>query len=206
MAPKPANLSFEEAAVVPLGALEALHALTRANLQPGQQVLIVGAGGAIGTYAVQIARHFGAEVTGVDKPGKLEMLRGLGAGQVIDYTREDFTQNGRKYDVILDTISKSPFFGSLSSLNENGTYVNANPGLLGGLWLRWFARNSSKRVLRWSSPYAAKKLLEVKALIEAGTIKPVIDRRYTFEQVAEAHRYVDSGEKKGTVIVTVRSE
>ena len=206
MAPKPVNLSYEEAAAVPFGALEALHALKKVNPQPGQQILIVGAGGAIGTYAVQIARHYGAEVTGVDKPGKLEMLRALGARQVIDYTREDFTQNGHKYDVILDTISKSPFFGSLKSLNENGAYLNANSGLLGGLWLRLFARKSSKRVMMWSAGYTIKNLLEVKALIETGTIKPIIDRRYSFEQVVEAHRYVDTGQKKGAVVVTVVSQ
>ena len=206
LAPKPANLSYEEAAAVPFGALEALHALQKANLQPGQQVLIVGAGGAIGTYAVQLARHYGAEVTGVDKPGKLEMLRALGAGQVIDYTRENFTQNGCQYDVILDTISKSPFFSSLKSLKENGAYLNAKPGLVGSLWLRLFAKKSSKRVIKWSWGCTTKKLLEVKALVEAGTIQPVIDRRYTFEQVVEAHRYVDTGQKKGTVVLTVASQ
>jgi NADPH:quinone reductase-like Zn-dependent oxidoreductase len=206
LAPKPVNLSYEEAAAVPFGALEALHALKKVNLQPGQQILIVGAGGAIGTYAVQLARHYGAEVTGVDKPGKLEMLRALGAGQVIDYTRKNFTQNGRQYDVILDTINKSPFFGSFKSLKENGTYLNANPGLAGSLWLHLFAKKSSKRVIRWSAGYTTQKLLEVKALVEAGTIQPVIDRRYPFEQVVEAHRYVDTGQKKGTVVRTVVSQ
>jgi NADPH:quinone reductase-like Zn-dependent oxidoreductase len=132
LAQKPTNLSYEEAAALPFGGLEALHSLRTASIQRGQRVLIVGAGGSIGTYAVQFSKLYGAEVTDVDKPGKLEMLRSIGADHVIDYTREDFTRNGQSYDVILDTIGKSPFAGSLRSLRENGTYLNGNPGLFGG--------------------------------------------------------------------------
>lgn len=204
MAPKPVNLSMEEAAAVPFGALEALHALRQAYIQPGKKVLIVGAGGTIGTYAVQLAHYYGAEVTGVDSATKLEMLTTIGASHVIDYAREDFTKNGQLYDVIQDTIDKSPFFGSLKSLNENGIFLNANPGLLGRLWLTLFANKSSKKVVRWSSGYSTKTLLTVKELVEAGTIKPVIDRRYSLEQMADAHRYVESGQKKGNVIAVVR--
>jgi NADPH:quinone reductase-like Zn-dependent oxidoreductase len=203
MGKKPANISYEEAAAVPFGGLEALHAIRQANIQRGQKVLIVGAGGSIGTYAVQLAKHYGAEVTGVDKPGKLEMLRSIGADHVVDYTREDFTRSGQAYDIILDTAGKSSFSGSLRSVRENGTYLNANPGLLGGVRMRWLSKGSSKRVIPWTAGYTAKNLLALKELIEAGTLKPVIDRRYPLEQIAEAHRYVESGHKKGNVVIIV---
>ncbi|HSL31100.1 MAG TPA: NAD(P)-dependent alcohol dehydrogenase [Anaerolineales bacterium] len=201
---KPANLTYEEAAVVPFGGLEALHALKQANIEHRQKVLIVGAGGSIGTYGVQLAKHYGAEVTGVDHFGKLEMVRSIGADHVIDYTREDFTKNGQTYDVIFDTIGKSPFPGSLRSLKVHGTYLNANPGLLGGAQMRRTATNSNKKVIPWSAGYTTQNLLALQELIEAGILKPVIDRRYTLEQVAEAHRYVDSGQKKGNVVIIVQ--
>lgn len=203
MAKKPANLTYEEAAAVPFGGLEALHSLRQAKIQRGQKVLIVGAGGSIGTYSVQLAKHHGAEVTGVDKPGKLEMLRSIGADHVIEYTREDFTKSGQKYDVILDTAGKSSFSGSLRSLKENGTYLNANPGLFGGVRMRWLSKGSSKRVIMWTAGYTIDNLLAVKELIESGNIKPIIDRRYPLEQTAEAHRYVDTGQKKGNVVITM---
>ena len=203
MGKKPANLNYDEAAAIPFGGLEALHSLRQANIQPGQRVLIVGAGGSIGTYSVQLARHYGAEVTGVDKQGKLEMLRSIGADHVIDYNKENFTRNGQTYDVILDTIGKSSFAASLRSLKENGTYLNANPGLLGGVRMRWLSRNSNKRVITWTAGYTAKNLLALKELVETGTIKPVIDRIYPLEQIAEAHRYVESGNKKGNVVITM---
>ena len=203
---KPVNVTYEEAAALPFGGLEALHALRQANIQPMQKVLIVGAGGSIGTYAVQLAKHYGAEVTGVDKPGKLEMLRSIGADHVIDCTREDFTKNGQTYDVIFDTIGKSSFSGSLRSLNEHGAYLNANPGLFGNFRSRWASSKSNKRVIPWTGGYTVKNLLALKELVEAGTIKAVIDRRYPLEQIPEAHRYVESGDKKGNVVITVNSE
>ena len=200
---KPANLTYEEAAAVPFGGLEALHSLRKANIHRGQKVLIVGAGGSIGTYAVQLAKHYGAEVTGVDKTGKLEMLGSIGADHVIDYTQEDFTKSGQTYDVIFDTIGKSSFSGSLRSLKENGTYLNANPGLFGGVRMRWISKRSSKRIIPWTAGYTTNNLLALKELIEAGTIKAIIDRRYPLEQTAEAHRYVETGDKKGNVVITV---
>jgi NADPH:quinone reductase-like Zn-dependent oxidoreductase len=200
---KPVNMSYEEAAAVPFGGLEALHSLRKANIQRGQKVLIVGAGGSIGTYSVQFAKLYGAEVTGVDHTEKLEMLRSIGADHVIDYTQEDFTKSGQTYDVILDTIGKSSFSGSLRSLKENGTYLNANPGLLGSIRRRWTSKKSNKKVIPWTAGYTAANLLTLKELIEAGTIKPIIDRRYPLEQTAEAHRYVDSGQKKGNVVITM---
>ena len=200
---KPANLTYEEAAAAPFGGLEALHSLRQAHIQHGQKVLIVGAGGSIGTYSVQLAKHYGAEVTGVDHTVKLDMLRSIGADHVIDYTREDFTKNGQTYDVIMDTIGKSPFLRSLRSLKEHGIYLNANPGLVGGLWMRWLSKNSGKRVITWTAGYTTKNLLALKELFEAGKIKPVIDRRYPLAQTAEAHRYVDSGLKKGNVVIVM---
>jgi NADPH:quinone reductase-like Zn-dependent oxidoreductase len=167
--------------------------------------LIVGAGGCIGTYSVQLAKHYGAEVTGVDKPGKLDMLRSIGADHVIDYTREDFTRNGQTYDVIMDTIGKSPFSGSLRSLKENGTYLNATPGILTRLWRRLVPQRSSKKVLSWTGGYSTSNLAAVKELVEAGIFKPVIDRRYPLEQAAEAHRYVDTDQKKGNVVITMET-
>jgi NADPH:quinone reductase-like Zn-dependent oxidoreductase len=193
MALRPANVSYEEAAAVPFGGLEALHSLQKANIQKGQKVLIVGAGGSIGTYAVQLARYYGAEVTGVDKAGKLEMLRSIGADHVINYALEDFTKNRQVYDVIMDTISKSPFERSILSLAENGAYINANAGLFGGLRMRRALKGSRKRVIPWSAGYST----------EAGTLKAVIDRCYSMDQIAEAHRYVETGEKKGNIVVKI---
>jgi NADPH:quinone reductase-like Zn-dependent oxidoreductase len=203
LAEKPANLAYEEAAVVPFGGLEALHALRQANIQAGQKVLINGAGGSIGTYAVQLARHYGAEVTGVDSPGKLEMLRSIGAVRVIDYTQEDFTRSGQTYEVIFDTVGKGSFSGSLRSLRENGTYLNANPGLLSGARRRGISKIGSKKVIPWTAGYTSGNLLALKELVEAGAIKPIIDRRYPLEQIPEAHRYVESGQKKGNVAIVM---
>jgi NADPH:quinone reductase-like Zn-dependent oxidoreductase len=204
MAKKPVNISYEEAAALPFGGLEALNSLGKVHIQKGQKVLIVGAGGSIGTYSVQFAKLDGAEVTGVDHPVKLDMLRSIGADHVIDYTKEDFTKNGHTYDVILDTFGKSPFAGSIRSLNENGTYLNDNPGLFGGFRARRASKNGNKKVLTWTAGYSTRNLLALKELVEAGKIKSVIDRVYTLEETAEAHRYVDTGLKKGNVVITVR--
>jgi NADPH:quinone reductase-like Zn-dependent oxidoreductase len=203
---KPANLTYEEAAAVPFGGLEALHALRKANIQSGQKVLIIGAGGTIGTYAVQFAKLYGGEVTAVDQADKLDMLRSIGADHLIDYTREDFTKGGRAYDVIFDAPGKGSVSSSLRALKEDGTYLNANPGLFGGLRMRWASNGRSKKIIPWSGGYSASNLLALKELVEAGKIKPVIDRRYPLEQTAEAHRYVESGRKKGNVVIRVGEE
>ncbi len=203
LGPKPGNLTYEEAAAVPFGGLEALHSLGKANIQRGQKVLIVGAGGSIGTYAVQLAKYYGAEVTGVDHTVKLDMLRSIGADHVIDFTREDFTKNSQRYDVILDTIDKSPFSGSLRSLNENGAYLNANPGVFDRIQWRLSSKNSTRKVIPWTSDYSTDNLFALKELIEDGKIRPVIDRVYPLEQIVEAHRYVETGQKKGNVVIKV---
>ena len=202
LAIKPANLSYEEAAAVPFGGTEALHFLRKANIQRGQKVLIYGAGGSIGTFAVQLARYFGAEVTGVDNTEKLDMLRAIGADQVIDYLREDFTQNGERYDVIFDVAGKSPFSRSLQSLKKEGVYLLGNPGL-SQIVRAQLAPASSKKVISGAASRKRGDLILLKALVEAGSVKPVIDRHYPLEQVAEAHRYVEGGHKKGNVVITI---
>ena len=203
MAIKPANMTYEEAAAVPTGGLEALHFLRKGNIQSGQKVLIIGAGGSIGTFAVQLARYFGAEVTGVDSAGKLEMLRSIGADQVIDYTQEDFTKNGQTYDVIFDVMGKGSFSGSIRSLKQNGRYLLGNPGLSQMFLGLWTSIISSKKVIIGAANQKTEDLIFIKKLIEAGTIKPVIDRRYPLAQIAEAHRYVETGNKKGNIVITV---
>jgi NADPH:quinone reductase-like Zn-dependent oxidoreductase len=202
LAIKPANLSYAEAAAVPVGGLEALYFIRRANIQGGQTVLINGAGGSIGTIAVQLAKINGAEVTAVDSTGKLDMLRSIGADQVIDYTQQDFTKRGQAYDVIFDVVGKSSFSASLRSLKPNGRYLLGNPGLPQRIRARWTS-TSGKQVIYGTGSQRAEDLLFLKELIEAGKLKPVIDRSFPLEQMAEAHRYVDTGRKKGNVAVTV---
>lgn len=203
LALKPANLSFSEAAAVPFGSLEALHFIRQANLQPGQKILIIGAGGSIGTYAVQLARYDGAEVTAVDSTGKLEMLRSLGVTQVIDYTREDYPGSDDRYDAIFDVVGKGDFGRCVRALTKGGVYLNGNPSLSHLARRRWSSARSGVRIIAGTATHKSEDLVFIKGLIEAGTIRPVIDRAYPLEQVAEAHRYVESGEKKGNVVVTV---
>jgi NADPH:quinone reductase-like Zn-dependent oxidoreductase len=203
LAPKPANLTYEEAAGVPTGGLEALHFLRKANVQNGQQVLINGSGGSIGTFGVQLAKYYGAEVTSVDSAGKLDMLRSLGADHVIDYTKEDFTRSGQTYDVILDVVGKAPYSGSVDALKESGFFLIANPRLSSMLRGRWTSMRSNKTVFMGAADRKTEDLLFLKELIEAGEIKPVVDRVFPLEQMAEAHRYVERGGKKGNLVVTV---
>jgi NADPH:quinone reductase-like Zn-dependent oxidoreductase len=208
MARKPSRMSFEEAAPLLVGGLEAVYFLRRYEIQSGQTVLIVGAGGSIGTYAVQLARHFGAEVTGVDSAAKLDMLRGLGADHVIDFTREDFTRSGRTYDVILDVIGKSPYSRSVGSLARNGRYLLCNPGLSQRIRASWTSMRRGRRVIARpdrSTRESNEDLAFLIELIEAGKIKSAIDRTFPLEQIAEAHRYVDTGQKLGHIVITVGS-
>ncbi len=205
IAMKPSNMTYEEAAVVPVGGLHALHLLRKADIQSGQRVLIIGAGGTVGTFAVQLAKSFGAEVTCVDTAGKLDMLRSIGADHVIDYTREDFSKSGEKYDVILDVVGKSSFSGCIRSLKERGVYLLGNPGLSQQLRGLWTSIRTSKKVRDGMISYKTGDLVFLKELIEAGKIKSVIDRRYPLEQIAEANRYVESGQKTGNVVITVQS-
>jgi NADPH:quinone reductase-like Zn-dependent oxidoreductase len=203
---KPSNMTYEEAAVLPVGGLDAVHFLRKGHIQSGQKVLINGAGGSIGTFAVQLARYFGAEVTAVDSTGKLDMLRSIGADQVIDYTQADFTKSGETYDVIFDVVGKSSFTRSVRSLTHNGRYLLGNSRLSQRVRGQWTSRRSSKQVILWAARTASEYTEDFKfltELIEAGKIHSVIDRCYPLEQTAEAHRYVDTGHKKGNVVITV---
>jgi NADPH:quinone reductase-like Zn-dependent oxidoreductase len=206
MALKPVNMTYEEATAVPVGGLEALHFLRQGGLQSGRKVLINGAGGSIGTIGVQLAKHYGAEVTAVDSAGKLDMLRSLGADHVIDYTREDFTERGEVYDAIFDVVGKAPYAGSMRSLSKSGVYLLANPSLSRLVRGRWTSMTSSKGVVSGASSPTTADLLFLKGLIESGTLRVVIDRRFPLEQMAEAHRYVEAGGKKGNVVITVAAD
>ena len=204
LALKPANISFEEAAAVPMAGVTALQGLRdKGQIQLGQKVLINGASGGVGTFAVQLAKSFGAEVTGVDSTGKLDVVRSIGADHVIDYTREDFTKGGETYDVIFDAVGKSSFSGCIRSLKENGFYLLGNPGLSQQVRAKWTSTTSSKKVIGGMLSYRTEDLIILRELIEAGKIRSVIDRRYPLEQIAEAHRYVDTGQKLGNVVITV---
>jgi len=204
LALKPANLTYEEAAAVPTGGLEALHFLRRAGIQGGEKVLINGAGGSIGTAAVQLARAFGAaEVTAVDSTAKLDMLAALGADHVVDYTRQDYTASGETYDVIFDVVGKMALSRGLRALKPGGRYLLANPRLSDLVRRPWTSRTSGKQIITGTSSLKAADLEYLKELIEAGKLRPVIDRIYPLEQIVEAHRYVETGQKKGNVVVTL---
>ncbi len=200
---KPAGVSDELAATVPTGGIYALFLVRQAYLQPGHRLMIVGAGGSIGTYAVQIAKTHGVHVSAVDNGGKLEMLRSIEADQVIDYEREDFTRRNETYDAIIDVIGKSPYSRSLRRLTKAGRYVLGNPSLVARFRGRWTSATGSQQVITDTAGHPTEDYATLFDMIQSGQVMPVIDRTYPLENLVEAHRYVESGQKKGNVVIIV---
>ena len=203
LAIKPANMSHEEAAALPFGGMTALHFLQKAGIRPGQKVLIYGASGAVGTAAVQIAKYLGAEVTGVCSTANVDMVKSLGADAVIDYTQTDFAAPGGQYDVVYETVNKAPVAAGLAALRKNGTLVlgAAMPAeTLQGLWANMTGR---AKVLSGVATETADAVVFLKKMAEEGRLTAVIDKKYTLEQIAQAHAHVDTGRKKGNVVIVV---
>ncbi|WP_455222732.1 NAD(P)-dependent alcohol dehydrogenase [Kaarinaea lacus] len=201
---KPTNITFEEAAAVPVGASTALYFLKKGNIQSGQKVLIYGASGSVGTFAVQLAKHFGAEVAGVCSTSNIELVKSLGADTVIDYTREDFIKSGQVYDLIFDAIGKTSFSRCKHMLVKNGIYVTTAVNLSLIFQSLITSIMSSRKLVIGIASQSTDVLDFLKALVEEDEIKPVIDRSYPMEQIVEAHSYVESGHKKGNVVITLK--
>ena len=201
---KPANLTYEEASTLPYGAIMALSLLRKVNVQRGQKVLINGASGGIGSMAVQLAKYFGAEVTGVCGTPRLEYVKSLGADKVIDYTNEDFTRNSETYDLIFDILGRSSFSRLKRSLKPSGIYLLASYKMKQLFQMLWTSMTgSNQKVICAFANEKSEDLVFIKELVEAGKIKSIIDKRYPLEQTAEAHRYVEMGHKKGNVVITL---
>jgi len=196
------KMSYEDAAVLPIGGLTALHFLRKANTKTEHKVLIYGASGSVGTYAVQLAKYFGAEVTGVCSSKNFELVRSLGADKVIDYSKEDFTKNRQTYDIIFDTVSKISFSYCKSSLKQKGIYLTVDWPFLQVLWT---SMASNKKIIMGMAPDKIEDLKYLKDLVEKKKIMPVIDKTYPLEQAVEAYRYVDKGHKKGNVTITIKN-
>jgi NADPH:quinone reductase-like Zn-dependent oxidoreductase len=199
---KPSGMSYEEAAAVPIGGLTALHLLRKGGIRSGQKVLVYGASGSVGTFAVQLSKHFGADVTGVCSTGNIEMVISLGADRVIDYTREDFRENGETYDIVFDAVRKTSFSKCRNLLTEKGTFITVDWPIATALW----ASIVGRRKVVYGIAKRIEDLTFLRELIEAGHLKSFIDRRYSLSEAAEAHRYVEEGHKKGNVVLTVASE
>ena len=202
---KPYNMSFEEAAAVPLGGLNALHFLSKANIQAGDKVLVNGAGGSIGTFGVQIAKSMGAEVTAVDTSIKEDMLRQIGADHFYDYRKEDFTKKGEAYDVIFSMVAHASFSKCIRALNPKGRYLMANPRLSDMLRSLLTSILTDKKAIFAFAGEKQEELLALKEMIEAGRIKPPIDKIYSFEQAAEAHQRVETEQRRGMVVISTDS-
>lgn len=203
IATMPANLGYAEAAAVPYGAGEAWGFLQKAGVRPGQRVLINGAGGSFGTYAVQLAKDLGAHVTAVDSARKHETLRAIGADRVIDYATEDFTAGTERYDVIFDVVRASRSARMMGMLTDHGHLIMANAGLLALVRARWAGRGTGKHVSMASSGVTAAELAHLRDLIEAGRLRPILDRQFRLEDMVEAHRYAESHQKVGNISVAV---
>jgi NADPH:quinone reductase-like Zn-dependent oxidoreductase len=207
VATKPVNMTLEEAAAVLFGGVSALHFLRKAKIQAGQKVLIYGASGSVGVFAVQLAKNFGAHVTGVCSTANLDLVKSLGADEVLDYTRDDFSKAGRVYDVVFDTVGKSGFSRSMRSLKRGGFYVLVGGsghllsmigGMLRGMWV---SMTGAAKVISGVASGTVESQSFLKGLIEAGKLRTVIDRRYSLNEIAEAHRYAEAGHKRGHVVI-----
>ena len=203
LALKPAGITHAQAAAIPFGGVTAWHFIKKANIKPGQKVLIAGASGAVGTAAVQLAKSLGAEVTAVCSTVNIALVQSIGADKVIDYTKEDFTKNGEMYDVIFDTVKTIHVSRSLKSLNKNGVMVLSAAGMPEMLQGLWISKTSNKKVLTGVISHTAADIIFLKQLMEAGKLKAVIDRTYPLEQIAEAHAYAEKGHKKGNLIINM---
>ena len=204
VAVKPSNMSHEEAATIPGHTMFALNLLGKVNIQPGQKVLINGASGGIGSAAVQLAKYYGAEVTGVCGTPRMEYVKTLGADKVIDYTKEDFTKNGQTYDIIFDILGKSSFSRCKNSLSQNGIYLLASFKLKQLFQMFWTSIVGSKRVICAISDEGSEYLIQIKDLVESGKIKTIIDKRFPLERTAEAHSYLEKGSATGKVVISVK--
>ncbi len=200
---KPNNMTFEEAATIGIGGLNALHFLKKSNIQSNEKILIIGAGGSIGSYCIQLAKLFGAEVTAIDSNEKLEFIKKVGADHIIDYREDDFTKNNIKYDVIFDVIGKNELKRGLECLNKNGRYILANPRLKSILQGIWTSITTDKKVLFQVADEMIEDMIYLKELIEDNKLKAFIDKKFSLEDIAKAHRYVENGYKKGDVVVNI---
>jgi NADPH:quinone reductase-like Zn-dependent oxidoreductase len=207
LAIKPVTLTYKEAAAIPFGGTTALHFLRKGKIQRGQKILVYGASGAVGSSAIQLAKYFGAEVTGVCSTANVALVKSLGVDKVIDYKKEDFSKSDKTYDIIFDAVGKSPFSGCIKSLKKNGYYLRvvhlSLSAILRGFWI---SLTSSKKVIGGGITETAEDLIFLNGLIEAGQLKPVIDRSYPLEEISEAHSYVEKGHKKGNVVITVQHD
>jgi NADPH:quinone reductase-like Zn-dependent oxidoreductase len=211
LAMKPSNMTHEEA-IAAIGAIVALHPLRdKADIQSGQEVLINGASGSVGTAAIQVAKYYGAEVTGVCSTTNLELVKSLGADKVIDYTKVDFAKTGQTYDIVFNTVGKTSFSRCKDSLKQEGVYLTTVPSLTDSFQRLWISRVGSRKIFTATNAFRPasdinKDLSFIKDLMEADRIKPVIDRTYPLEEIVEAHRYVERGHKKGNVVITVEHD
>ena len=203
LAMKPANISHGEAAAIPFGGVTALHFIKKAAIKQNQKVLIVGASGAVGSAAVRLAKSHGAIVTGVCSTSNVDLVKSIGADKVIDYTKEDFTQNGEIYDLIFDSVNAISVSRSLKSLAKNGVMILSSAGMTEMLQGLWISMTSNRKVITGVISHQSADIIFLKELIEREKFKPVIDRTYTLEQIAEAHAYAETGRKKGNIVIGI---
>ena len=203
LALKPASISHNEAAAIPFGGVTALHFIRKANIKANQKVLVVGASGAVGSAAVQLAKSYGAIVTGVCSTANIDLVKSIGADKVIDYTKEDFMQNGEIYDLIFDTVNTIPVARAAKSLAKNGIMILSAAGMSEMLQGFWISKTNNIKVLTGVISHTSEGIIFLRQLIESGKFKPVIDRTYPLEQIAEAHAYAEKGHKKGNIVISI---